>query len=541
MKLPPQTHAAWRDMRIEATKMVIGSEEKGSVLFLMNPILGHVTVYIRGLIFENLLKQNGWRVSFVDINQFEESKIVEMASHFDIVYLLKVASLELVEKIKSSTRSQIIFDLTDALWKPYHRQYGWGNLEKILMLVDVIFSENEYICSYGRRFCSRVYSIPACTQVERFDMMRDQVPERNDGKIRIGWVGSMGTVTAIDKIKQPLIYLFEHYSNLELRLLGCDTNPLSDILTANVSIVPQYDEDRMIWEFLQMDIGVYPPPLDLEDYAVRGALKGMLYMTAGIPTVCQNAGDCVNIIQDNINGMLANTEEEWRQKLETLILSPDLRWEMGQRAQSSIRQEHSLIQVFNYLQEALLDVIRTSQLKFEHISSKRPIGEDYPQSKFLVSEGQFDELFYLGQYPDVAAAIRTGQFRSAWEHYDLYGRSENRIAKSLDIGVIIRPLGETLSTLDSESVLQLPLKSIPEVNDHQEIQEINRRKNLTTETLDLLLKADDLPAAIDRYRNRFDDELLNLVRQNIAAALRDGNVALADGLCNLVDVIENLE
>ncbi len=38
----------------------------------------------------------------------------------------------------------------------------------------------------------------------------------------------------------------------------------------------------------------------------------------------------------------------------------------------------------------------------------------------------FDEAAYLSANPDVAAAVKTGHFESARQHYDLYGRSEGR-------------------------------------------------------------------------------------------------------------------
>ncbi|MFQ3679716.1 MAG: hypothetical protein SNJ60_04320, partial [Pseudanabaenaceae cyanobacterium] len=38
----------------------------------------------------------------------------------------------------------------------------------------------------------------------------------------------------------------------------------------------------------------------------------------------------------------------------------------------------------------------------------------------------FDEQFYLSRYPDVAVAIRSGQVRNAFEHWQRFGRAQNR-------------------------------------------------------------------------------------------------------------------
>ncbi len=44
----------------------------------------------------------------------------------------------------------------------------------------------------------------------------------------------------------------------------------------------------------------------------------------------------------------------------------------------------------------------------------------------LASSELFDEQFYLGKNPDVAAAVRNGLFASAFEHFDIFGEVEGR-------------------------------------------------------------------------------------------------------------------
>jgi hypothetical protein len=96
------------------------------LLFITDRLLGHVTMHIRGLIYEDLLTKNGWTVRYVDrrpesdIEKDEaikkrEKEIVNMARGFDLVYLLKAPSLPLIKQIKKKTRAKTIFDLTDAL------------------------------------------------------------------------------------------------------------------------------------------------------------------------------------------------------------------------------------------------------------------------------------------------------------------------------------------------------------------------------------------------------------------------------------------
>ena len=52
----------------------------------------------------------------------------------------------------------------------------------------------------------------------------------------------------------------------------------------------------------------------------------------GIPALCQIAGECARTIRDGVNGTLAGSKRELEEKLESLIVSPDLRRGIGERA-----------------------------------------------------------------------------------------------------------------------------------------------------------------------------------------------------------------
>lgn len=331
------------------------------LLILLDPEMGHITMHLRGLLFQHSFAAAGWQVEFVNIREMPLDQIVVKAREFPAVYLLKVCFLRLVRELQQGAPdTRIIFDLTDALWQPFHRACGWQHLEKILAAADAIFSENEFICAYGRQFARPVYAIPACTQVHKFDALRQTHPARADGQVRMGWMGSNGTTSALRAISQPFQELFDLHPQLYLRILGCsDPALLPPLPEGRYSVLAKYDEDTMIRECLDFDIGLFPPPGDVEDYKVRGALKGMLYMTAGVPPVCLDAGDCGRIMVDGQTAMLIGAPEEWETKLGVLIRDPALRHQMGAAALAAIRQGHTIEAVFAALESALISVIQT--------------------------------------------------------------------------------------------------------------------------------------------------------------------------------------
>jgi glycosyltransferase involved in cell wall biosynthesis len=328
-----------------------------SVLFVLDIGAGKATVQVRGYRFEKPLRDAGWDVELVDVKDATEDEIVEKARRYAVVYLVKVRSFSLVKRLKAQG-SKVVFDLTDPLWEFRYRRGGWWDVDRILIHSDAVFSENEYVCAYGRRYNDRVISIPVCTQVERFAAARESAPPAPPDRVVIGWVGSPSTVHAVTKFQDVLEEVCRRHPEVEIRLLGTGTMVLPTWRHARVTTVETYDEDAMIREILAMHIGIFPPPEDEYDYRVRGSHKALLYMTAGIASVALNAGDCATKIRDGVTGMLANNREEWIEKLSLLVRDPALRDQIAARGAEVIRAEHSLANVTHELSDALDRVIR---------------------------------------------------------------------------------------------------------------------------------------------------------------------------------------
>jgi glycosyltransferase involved in cell wall biosynthesis len=337
-----------------------------SLLFVVDSRRGHATRRARGTVFREAFERDGWTVSFVDAATDRHGNIVAAARRHEIVCLLKVASLSLVRSLCRDTRARVVFDLTDPLWKRAHRRAGWHDLERILRVVDAVFCENAVTRDYALRFNPDVVLVPACAQAEIFDAARASVSAREgaqeNGRVVIGWIGSRGTAGALAKVREPLRRVCARHPEITLRVAGCRaedaTRALEDL---PFTVRPEYDESGMIDEMLSLDIGLFPAPLDEEDYRVRGALKALLYMGAGVPPVCQAGGDCSDVIEDGVTGMLADGDAEWERKIEALVASPELRRSMGAAALDFARRERSLARVQERLRDALVGVLESSE------------------------------------------------------------------------------------------------------------------------------------------------------------------------------------
>ncbi|MEQ8961017.1 MAG: hypothetical protein RLP02_24365, partial [Coleofasciculus sp. C2-GNP5-27] len=64
--------------------------------------------------------------------------------------------------------------------------------------------------------------------------------------------------------------------------------------------------------------------------------------------------------------------------------------------------------------------------QFEQQRQKHQADADWWHTQISANGLKFDPTYYLAQNPDVAAAVRKGGFRNAWEHFRKYGQFEGR-------------------------------------------------------------------------------------------------------------------
>lgn len=281
-----------------------------------------------------------------------EPWIVRMAARYDVVYLAKVSSLRLVRRLRRRTRARLVYDLNDAVWLPSWRGYERA-IGEILGSVDAVTCDNVHGVEYARRHNRNSFVVPDPPQIELFDRYRSQRPAR-DGGLVLGWLGSPSTVFSLYAIWEPLERLFGRHADLHLRLVGVGHDPrlLPRFEKVRWSTVPHYTRHEMVAEVLAMDIGLYPM-FDVEDSLARGILKATVYMSGGVAVVCSGVGQCRDLISDGVNGMLANSADEWFQKLERLVVDPELRRAIGARGLETARREYSLPCCFESLSRVL--------------------------------------------------------------------------------------------------------------------------------------------------------------------------------------------
>jgi glycosyltransferase involved in cell wall biosynthesis len=107
------------------------------------------------------------------------------------------------------------------------------------------------------------------------------------------------------------------------------------------------DVEAMPWkaateveDLSDISVGIMPLPDDSWSKGKCG-LKALQFMASGIPTVCSPVGVNKQIIHDGENGFIADSEDEWIEKLSRLLHSPDLCRQLGHAGRKTVETKYS--------------------------------------------------------------------------------------------------------------------------------------------------------------------------------------------------------
>ena len=155
-------------------------------------------------------------------------------------------------------------------------------------------------------------------------------------------------------ILEPLEAIFSRFDNIHLRIVGSGNNPalIPCFEKVRYSTKPYYSQTELIQEVLKMDIGLFPL-FDIENSKARGILKATVYMSGETAVISSAVGQSKDLIQDGVNGMLATSNKEWEDKLETLITNSELRKKISVNGMETVRANFTLEQNFEKLLSAL--------------------------------------------------------------------------------------------------------------------------------------------------------------------------------------------
>lgn len=130
--------------------------------------------------------------------------------------------------------------------------------------------------------------------------------------------------------------LLAQYKNVRLVLAGpLDIENKLSIFASQIERVPFLPRDEYFAKVATMDINLAPLEIGNPFCESKSELKFFEAGLVAVPTVAAGTETFKEAIEDGVDGFVANTVEEWRNKIEKLILDPELRTRMGKQARQT--------------------------------------------------------------------------------------------------------------------------------------------------------------------------------------------------------------
>jgi glycosyltransferase involved in cell wall biosynthesis len=231
-----------------------------------------------------------------------------------------------------------IVDYDDAIFHQYD-QHRFGlvrailgqKCDQVMRHSSVMVAGNEYLAARARSAgAEKIVIIPTVVSGEKY-----QTSSGRHEPLVIGWIGSSSTVGYLNRLRPILSDLAKRHSFV-FRIVGAAVD-WKDVPVVNVP----WDESQEVAFVQSFDIGIMPLKDSLWEKGKCG-FKLIQYMACGKPVVADPIGVNSCIVHTGINGYLPETQQQWTESLEELLLNSELREKMGHQGRDRFEKEYSL-------------------------------------------------------------------------------------------------------------------------------------------------------------------------------------------------------
>ncbi|MEO6453692.1 MAG: glycosyltransferase [Ginsengibacter sp.] len=238
-------------------------------------------------------------------------------------------------------RKKLIFDFDDSIWVPLVSDNNrWIRFTKCSWKIKYICRwsykisvGNMYLYNYAVKYNSNSILNPTCVDTEyRHNTLKSHDTE----KVCIGWTGTFSTLVYLNQIVGVLQELEEKYS-FDFIVIA-DKNPQLPLKGFKFL---KWNKETEITDLLQINIGIMPLS-DTEFERGKCGFKIIQFLALGIPGVASPVGVNKNIIEENVNGFLCNSNEQWYLALEMLLNNKTLREKMGMAGRDKVEKNYSI-------------------------------------------------------------------------------------------------------------------------------------------------------------------------------------------------------
>ena len=245
----------------------------------------------------------------------------------DLISFMSVLIAKILKK-------RIIFDIDDDYYNKFNFDLGLIRtsmsflrimVKAITFLADYVTVDSIRLGLVARKYNKNTILAPTNIKLCDYKQKKDYSTKEN---IVIGWMGSgIGHRKNLRLLINPLKKLSQQLP-IEFKIVGAQKNKklydmFESIKGLKINFIDEIKWDSPIEiskQLLSFDIAVSPME-DTKYNSSRSQYKVITYLASGLPVVISPVGDGREIVQDDRNGFLASSKEDWVKKLQILIKS----------------------------------------------------------------------------------------------------------------------------------------------------------------------------------------------------------------------------
>jgi len=238
---------------------------------------------------------------------------------------------------------KVIYDFDDAIWmtdKPsegsFDRMIRWrSKVGTICRWSYKVSCGNEFLCNYASTFNANVVLNPTTIDTGYHKPM----PKPAGQPVVVGWTGSHSTLKYLDEIIPALEILDNKFPSITFLVIANSKASIPSLRSVrNIT----WKKETEIQDLAKIDIGVMPLPND-EWSKGKCGFKALQYMAMEIPAIVSPVGVNSTIIDDDHNGMICTTTEQWVSALEKLVADAQLRKALGIEGRKKVIASYSVL------------------------------------------------------------------------------------------------------------------------------------------------------------------------------------------------------
>jgi len=275
-------------------------------------------------------------------------KLFLISQWADVLFIQKRGFPDWVLNSITRINPRIIYDFDDAVSL---RPTSYPNAVHMMQAAAHIIAGNEFLAKTAVQYNPCVTILPTVVDVNVYSP--PTTPKHPaDSRVWLGWIGIDPNRGDLALIEPVFTALASSHPQTVLRVVS--DRGLNMITPMPVEFV-HWELTTSLHELQQFDIGLMPLTDNAWNHG-KCAFKLIQYMAVGIPAVASPVGANRMVVQDGKTGYLANTTDEWVNRLSQLIENVALRQEIGKQARTHIVSHYSIEQILPSLVDILQQV-----------------------------------------------------------------------------------------------------------------------------------------------------------------------------------------